>query len=118
MPTILSELRRIATRFGAVSIFAAVFSAGLMWPSVLPAGELNYTPIGAPPLIRVDWQDPNSLPPHFRNHCSFDVNHGRWSCSNHCGIDYQFYFCSPASFGCCHPGYGYCDWNGSLRCAP
>jgi hypothetical protein len=62
--------------------------------------------------------DPESLPPHFRNHCTFDVIRGRWSCSNHCGLDYQFYFCSPASFGCCHPGYGYCDWNGSLRCAP
>jgi hypothetical protein len=117
MPTKPSHFHRIAPRFAAVSALAVACSIGLTWPSVLSAGDLNYTPIGAP-LTRVDWQEPTSLPPHFRNHCSFDVNHGRWSCSNHCGLDYQFYFCSPASFGCCHPGYGYCDWNGSLRCAP
>jgi len=117
MPSILGDLRRIAARFVAVSAFVVAVSTGLTWPSALPAGELNYTPV-APPLVRVDWQDPESLPPHFRNHCSFDVTRGRWICSNHCGLDYQFYFCSPASFGCCHPGYGYCDWNGSLRCAP
>ncbi len=117
MPSILSELRRMATRLAAVSVSVVAFSTSLVWSSNLPAGELNYTPVSAP-LVRVDWQDPMSLPPHFRNHCSFDVIRSRWFCSNHCGLDYQFYFCSPASFGCCHPGYGYCDWNGSLRCAP
>jgi hypothetical protein len=117
MPSILSDLSRIAARFAVISGFVVAFSMGLTWPSVLPAGELNYTPVGTP-LVRVDWQDPMSLPPLFRNHCSFDVIRGRWFCSNHCGLDYQFYFCSPASFGCCHPGFGYCDWNGSLRCAP
>jgi len=117
MPSLLSDLRRIAVRCAAVSAFAVAFSMGLTWPSVLPAGDLNYTPVGAP-VVRVDWQDPASLPPQFRNHCGFDVIRGRWICSNHCGLDYEFYFCSPASFGCCHPGYGYCDWNGSLRCAP
>jgi hypothetical protein len=117
MPTVLNNLCRIAARAAAVSVAVVAFSMDLLWPSALPAGELNYTPIGAP-LVHVDWQDPNSLPPHFRTHCSFDVIRGRWFCSNHCGLDYQFYFCSPASFGCCHPGYGYCDWNGSLRCAP
>jgi hypothetical protein len=117
MLTMLDNLRQTAVRFAAASVFMLAFATGLTWPSVLPAGELNYTPVGTA-LVRVDWQDPESLPPHFRNHCSFDVIRGRWFCSNHCGLDYQFYFCSPASFGCCHPGYGYCDWNGSLRCAP
>ena len=43
---------------------------------------------------------------------------GRPYCSDHCGFDYQFYFCSRDSFGCCRIGFGYCDWNGLLRCHP
>jgi len=39
-------------------------------------------------------------------------------CSDHCGNNYQFYYCSEASFGCGHLGRGYCDWNGLLRCHP
>ena len=70
------------------------------------------------PIIKVDWQDPESLPRRFRNHCRFDVDHGHPYCADHCGLGYQFYFCSRASFGCCRVGYGYCDWAGSLRCAP
>jgi hypothetical protein len=27
-------------------------------------------------------------------------------CSDHCGSDYQFYYCSEASFGCCRIGGG------------
>ena len=69
-------------------------------------------------LIAVDWQDPQALPPRLRNHCRYDPVRGRWYCSNHCGIDYQFYLCSQASFGCCRLGRGYCDWRGHLRCAP
>jgi len=110
-----ADLRLVAVRVAGVSVLALALLMGLTCSSLLRAGELNYTPAEAP-LVRVDWQDPASLPPHFRNHCGFV--RGRWVCSNHCGIDYQFYFCSPASFGCCHTGYGYCDWNGSLRCAP
>jgi hypothetical protein len=110
MLTMLVDLRRVAA--GLTGISAALVMS-LTWSSPLRAGELNYTPA---PLLRVDWQDPTIQPPHFRNHCGFI--RGRWVCSNHCGIDYQFYFCSPASFGCCHTGYGYCDWKGSLRCAP
>jgi hypothetical protein len=110
-----ADLRRVAARLAAMSVFALAVVTGLTWSSLLRAGELNYTSVEAP-LVRVDWRDPALLPPHFRNHCGFI--HGRWVCANHCGIDYQFYFCSPASFGCCHTGYGYCDWNGSLRCAP
>jgi hypothetical protein len=117
MPTMFRDLRKATTRIAAASAFAAALLTTVTWPSALRAGDLNYTPVGTP-LVRVDWQDPESLPPHFRSHCSFDVIRGRWFCSNHCGLDYQFYFCSPTSFGCCHPGYGYCDWNGSLRCAP
>jgi hypothetical protein len=88
--------------------------ASLVWASAAGAGELG-------PLKRLllpDWQGPSDLPPRFRNHCSYDITHGRAYCSDHCGADYQFYFCSPASFGCCHIGVGYCDWDGLLRCRP
>lgn len=67
-------------------------------------------------LVRIDWQVPEQLPPQFRNHCTVENFTARPYCSNHCGADYQFYYCSPASFGCCHLGHGYCDWNGVLRC--
>ena len=69
-------------------------------------------------VIQVDWQWPQWLPRRFRNHCAIDTFSGRPYCSDHCGLDYQFYLCSPASFGCCHIGSGYCDWNGLLRCHP
>jgi hypothetical protein len=69
-------------------------------------------------VVQVDWQKPMQLPKRFRNHCSVENFTGRPYCSDHCGIDYQFYYCSPASFGCCHLGHGYCSWNELLRCAP
>jgi len=69
-------------------------------------------------IIQADWQEPLSLPPRFRNHCVYDAFSGRPYCADHCGFDYQFYFCSRQSFGCCRVGFGYCDWNGLLRCHP
>jgi hypothetical protein len=78
-------------------------------------------PVAAPPhaaAIRVDWQYPAALPRRFRNHCAVDRFSGRPYCSDHCGSDYQFYYCSPASSGCCRVGFGYCDWNGLLTCSP
>jgi hypothetical protein len=68
--------------------------------------------------ILVDWQYPESLPPRFRNHCSTEYFSGRFYCADHCGSGYQFFYCSEASFGCCHLGRGYCDIHGSLRCSP
>jgi len=67
-------------------------------------------------IVRIDWQYPWQLPPQFRNHCAFEVFTARPYCSNHCGSDYQFLYCSEASFGCCHVGRGYCDSSGLLRC--
>jgi hypothetical protein len=68
--------------------------------------------------ILVDWQYPESLPPRFRNHCSAEYFTGRPYCADHCGSDYQFFYCSEVSFGCCHLGRGYCDIQGMLRCSP
>jgi len=100
-----------------VAALVAAALAGLPAAPVAPAAAAaNYTPFRAP-LIAVDWQSPLVLPLPFRNHCRFDAL-GNYYCANHCGADYQFYYCSEASFGCCRPGSGYCDWNGHLRCAP
>jgi hypothetical protein len=100
----------------------AVAAAVLALPLVLsasasPAGEMTFTP--TPTLVLgFDWQTPDQLPPRFRNHCTNENFTNRPYCSDHCGIDYQFYFCTPASFGCCRLGHGYCDWSGVLRCHP
>jgi hypothetical protein len=96
----------------AAALFAITASA-----SVSRAVEMVNLPAPSP-LIRVDWQTPEQLPPKFRNHCTAENFTGRPYCSNHCGIDYQFFYCSSASFGCCHLGHGYCDWDGHLRCSP
>jgi hypothetical protein len=85
--------------------------------SICPAAPLS--DLSAPgAVVRVDWQEPAQLPPRFRNHCTVENFTARPYCSDHCGIDYQFYYCSQASFGCCHLGHGYCDWDGLLRCHP
>ena len=96
-------------------MLALVFS--LTWASLCPAAPA-IVPLADPSLIKVDWQEPQSLPPRLRNHCHGDFYSGRPYCSDHCGYDYQVYFCSRESFGCCRVGFGYCDWNGLLRCHP
>jgi len=100
-------------------IFLSVALVGMAAATASPVNAWRpATPSALLPLLRVDWQDPQALPRRFRNHCAFDANHGRFYCADHCGLGYQFYFCSRASFGCCRVGYGYCDWRGALRCAP
>jgi hypothetical protein len=116
MPPKITDLA-CAVRFAAVAAVALAFlpATARAFPSA--TGE-NVHAASAAPLATVDWQPPLSLPPRFRNHCRYDPVHGGAYCANHCGLGYEFYFCSPESFGCCHPGYGYCDWRGHLRCAP
>jgi hypothetical protein len=89
----------------------AVISSSIAAPVAPPA---------APPALlqQVDWQTPEQLPRRLRNHCAYDVESGRPYCSDHCGFNYQVYACAPGSFGCCRPGFGYCDWRGLLRCHP
>ncbi len=101
----------------SVKIFGLALLACLASTSACPAGE-PIAPPAVAPLLRVDWQDPGFLPRRFRNHCSFDVTNARYYCSDHCGSDYQFFYCSRRSFGCCRLGSGYCDWDGLLRCRP
>ena len=96
--------------------FVALFSICIAWAVVGPAAGSDIAMGGG--LLRTDWQVPLQLPPSFRNHCRVENFTGRPYCSDHCGGDYQFYFCSEASFGCCHLGHGYCGFDGVLRCHP
>jgi hypothetical protein len=89
-----------------VALSIGPYSAGT---SRAEPNQPQFTPVG--------WQSPESLPHRFRNHCGTDFWAGRY-CEDHCGLGYQFFYCSEHSFGCCHVGVGYCDWGGSLRCAP
>jgi hypothetical protein len=96
----------------AFALFVCVMGA-----APCKAGDMHLL---SPPdlIVRADWQEPAQLPPRFRNHCRAENFTGRPYCSDHCGADYQFFYCSQGSFGCCRPGHGYCDWDGLLRCAP
>ncbi len=90
--------------FAVVALSSRGFAARLSYP----LASASYYEVG----------DVLRLPPSFRNHCSYDESRGRYFCSNHCGWNYQVYYCSGASFGCCHVGAGYCGWDGLLRCQP
>jgi hypothetical protein len=100
-----------------MKIFALALLAALAAVPVCRAAPI-VTPSAAVALLRVDWQEPQSLPRRFRNHCAHEQFSHRPYCSDHCGFEYQFYYCSHESFGCCRIGFGYCDWNGILRCHP
>ncbi|MGH6673107.1 MAG: hypothetical protein ACRECV_14195 [Xanthobacteraceae bacterium] len=114
--TILGGKRRVTARLPVRRVVVTFLLAGALWPT-LSLAEGSNSSLRRAPLVAIDWQPPLSLPPSFRNHCRYDGNRGRVYCANHCGIDHEFYYCSPISFGCCHPGYGYCDWRERLRCA-
>ena len=102
-------------------------SRGLFAALALTGGIVGMSPCGAAPgtgrlpaspVVEADWQGPPALPPRFRNHCAIDAASGRPYCSDHCGFEHQFYYCTQKSFGCCRIGFGYCDWRGQLRCNP
>lgn len=62
------------------------------------------------------WSAMPLLPRRYQNHCGY--YNGHLVCADHCGLDYQVYYCSNAATGCCHVGQGYCDGAGNLRCSP
>jgi hypothetical protein len=99
-------------------LFAVLALTGGVVAASSGAAALAAGPVLASGIIQVDWQGPLSLPPRFRNHCAIDAASGRPYCSDHCGFESQFYYCTRQSFGCCRIGFGYCDWRGQLRCHP
>jgi hypothetical protein len=104
-------MRRLAAALGLLLFLAQAASAGWMVGRIIDIRAFDRGPI-----VRVDWQYPWQLPPRFRNHCRYEYFAARPYCSDHCGSDYKFYYCSEVSFGCCHLGRGYCDPSGLLRC--
>ncbi len=106
---------RMQSRTFLLTLLWAVVAAGA-WSPCCRAGELNYSP--AYGLMRwFDWgRDPADVPPSFRTNCG--IHNGRFYCAYRCGSTYQFYYCSPVAYGCCHIGDGYCDYRGALRCRP
>jgi hypothetical protein len=106
---VVKALAILVLGLSATSAGASIGRAGAGLLTVMDANRL---------IVEADWQEPQSLPRRFRNHCSYNSFGGRSYCSDHCGFDYQFYYCSRASFGCCGVGSGYCDWHGLLRCHP
>lgn len=104
-------------RGNRVKTFALILFAGVGWASILPAGAWERLPANGM-IVEVDWQSPQALPRRFRNHCVLRADEGRSYCADHCGLNYQFYYCSHESFGCCRISFGYCDWRGQLRCHP
>jgi hypothetical protein len=97
-------------------LVAALALTGGVVAASLCAAAPAVGPLSASPVVQADWQGPLSLPPRFRDHCAIDSASGRPYCSDHCGFEYQFYYCTQQSFGCCRIGFGYCDWRGLLRC--
>jgi len=74
---------------------------------------------GYPPAVvqfSYSWVAMPLLPRRYQNHCGY--YNGHFTCADHCGADYQIYYCSESATGCCHVGQGYCDAVGRLRCSP
>ena len=107
-------------------IFATLLVVALAWVPTSGAAAADqpypaagpYSPV-PPPDVQVAQftyalQPLPLLPRRFQNHCGF--YRGHFYCADHCGADYQLYYCSPVAFGCCHIGHGYCGGDGSLRC--
>jgi hypothetical protein len=105
----LAKALGLALAFASLGLVAATSVDAAAPPVAVPSHTT---------VIQADWQYPSALPRRFRNHCAVDRFSSRPYCSDHCGFDYQFYYCSPGSFGCCRVGFGYCDWNGLLTCSP
>jgi hypothetical protein len=75
--------------------------------------ERHYSP--AVEQFSYSWAAMPLLPRRHQNHCGY--YNGHFICADHCGADYQVYYCPSTASGCCHIGRGYCDGAGRLRCS-
>ena len=94
----MAVLAVVATAAGAADRRAELQAS----PAVV---QFSYSPVPMP-----------LLPRRHQNHCGY--RNGHFVCADHCGADYQVYYCSRSATGCCHVGLGYCDAAGRLRCSP
>jgi hypothetical protein len=93
--------------FAAVMAAAGVATTGAAAEPASP-GMAQFSSFSLVPLP--------PLPRRHQNHCGYVKGH--FVCADHCGADYQVYYCPTSATGCCHVGLGYCDAGGRLRCAP
>jgi hypothetical protein len=90
---------------------------GITFAAVMAATGATADPrteLQAPPAV--EHFASSQVPAPHQNHCGY-VN-GHYVCADHCGTDYQVYYCPATATGCCHIGLGYCDAAGRLRCGP
>src|SRR6516165_9214940 len=85
---------RRLTRNLAAALCLFVFSAQAASASLMAGRIVGVRGVDRERIVRIDWQYPWQLPPRFRNHCAYEVFTARPYCSNHCGSDYQFLYCS------------------------
>jgi hypothetical protein len=114
--------KQMTARSTAICCGLAFLLVCLMAPGA-GAADINYRRDAArrysPALMEqftYSWVSMPGLPRLYQNHCGF--YHGHFVCADHCGIDYQVYFCARSDVGCCQVGHGYCDGSGKLRCSP
>jgi hypothetical protein len=104
----------VAATTTAVLATAVLLAFGLVAPA--GAADVRAEPQARPVVAQFSYS-PTALPPlpvRHQNHCGFVSGH--YVCADHCGVDYQVYYCPASASGCCHVGYGYCDGAGQLRC--
>jgi hypothetical protein len=100
---------RMKTLIGAAALLVAMATTGT---AADRRAELQYSPA----VPQYSWAAMPPLPRPLQNHCGY--YNGHFICADHCGVDYQVYYCPATTSGCCHIGLGYCDGAGRLRCSP
>jgi hypothetical protein len=99
------------TLMGVAALLVATATAGTAADT---RAERQYSP--AVEQFSYSWAALPALPRRLQNHCGY--YNGHFICADHCGADYQVYYCPATASGCCHIGLGYCDVGGRLRCSP
>jgi hypothetical protein len=100
--------------WGATLLAAATGAMTTICAAADFRAERRYSP--AVEQFTYSWVAMPLLPRRLQNHCGY--YNGNFVCADHCGTDYQVYYCGGLSTGCCHIGRGYCDGTGTLRCSP
>jgi hypothetical protein len=100
---------RMKTLIGVAALLVAMATTGT-------AADRRAEPQYSPAVPQYSWAAMPLLPRPLQNHCGY--YNGHFICADHCGADYQVYYCPATASGCCHIGLGYCDGAGRLRCSP
>ncbi len=99
------------TLMGVAALLVATATAGTAADARV---ERQYSP--AVEQFSYSWAAMPPLPRRLQDHCGY--YNGHFICADHCGANYQVYYCPATASGCCRIGLGYCDVGGRLRCSP